>query len=254
MSQVHIHEVSHTYVSPNRRTEALSGVSLEIGHGEPIALIGPSGCGKSSLLKMIAGLRTPSEGTIEVDGAPVEQPRRRTALILQDYGLLPWKTVIDNAALGLTIGGATRAEARSRARDALAVVGLSEFEKAYPAQLSGGMAQRLAIARAIAVDVDLMLMDEPLSALDSLTREDLQGVLLDLWRERGYAQVLVTHSIEEAAFLGRRIVLMSPRPGRIHRIVDNPGMGERAYRQTQEFYHVCADLRELLLEEGALAR
>lgn len=254
MPQVRIQGVSHTYVSPNRRTEALSGVTLEVAAGEPIALIGPSGCGKSSLLKMIAGLRFPSEGTISVGGEPIGRPRRQTALILQDYGLLPWKSVLDNAALGLTISGVGRTAARERARNALNVVGLSDFEKSYPSQLSGGMAQRLAIARAIAVDVDLMLMDEPLSALDSLTREDLQGVLLDLWRERGFAQILVTHSIEEAVFLGRRIVLMTPRPGRIHRVVDNPGMGDREYRQMPEFYRVCAELRELLLEEGALAR
>lgn len=254
MSQVLLKGVALTYTSAAKTTEALAGIDLAIEPGEPIALIGPSGCGKSTLLKVISGLRIPDAGEVTVAGERLKSPRRKTALILQDYGLLPWKTVLDNAALGLTIAGVARSEAGQRARAALETVGLVEFERAYPAELSGGMAQRLAIARAIALDADLVLMDEPLSALDSLTREDLQGVLLDLWRERGHAQVLVTHSIEEAALLGRRIVIMTPRPGRIHTIVDNPGMGSREYRSSAEYFAVCARLRALLVEEGALAR
>ena len=254
MSQVQLTGVHLTYTSTAKTTEALAGIDLTIGEGEPIALIGPSGCGKSTILKVITGLRTPDRGQVLVAGEVLRSPRRQTALILQDYGLLPWKTVLDNAALGLTIAGVARGEARQRARVALATVGLADFERAYPAELSGGMAQRLAIARAMAVDADLLLMDEPLSALDSLTREDMQNTLLDLWRERGHAQVLVTHSIEEAALLGRRIVIMTPRPGRIHAIVENPGMGSRGYRSSAEYFAVCARLRELLVEEGALAR
>jgi NitT/TauT family transport system ATP-binding protein len=145
-----------------------------------------------------------------------------------------------------------RAEAREAARVALARVGLAEFAEAYPAELSGGMRQRLALARAVALDADLLLMDEPLSALDALTREDLQDVLLDLWRRRGHAQVLVTHSIEEAVFLGRRVLVMSPRPGRIAAVVDNPEMGEPGYRESPTFYERCAHLRRLLAGEGAL--
>ena len=254
MPQVQLTDVSLTYTSASKETRALAGVSLTVEAGEPIALIGPSGCGKSSILKLIAGLREPSEGSVTVAGERLESPRGKTALILQNYGLLPWKTVLDNAALGLRIAGVPRSEAAAAAQVALATVGLSEFERSFPAELSGGMAQRLALARAMALEADIMLMDEPLSAIDSLTREDLQGVLLDLWLERGYSQVLVTHSIEEAVFLGRRIAIMTPRPGQIHSILQNPGMGTREYRDTAEFYRVCAEVRSCLVDEGALAR
>jgi len=254
MPQLQLTDVFLTYTSSSKETRALAGVSLVVEQSEPIALIGPSGCGKSSLLKLIAGLRTPDAGQVLVGGKVLSAPRGKTALILQNYGLLPWKTVLENAALGLRIGGVPREEARTRARAALEVVGIAEFERSYPAELSGGMAQRLALARAMALEADIMLMDEPLSAIDSLTREDLQGVLLDLWLERGYSQVLVTHSIEEAAFLGRRIIVMTPRPGRIHSIVDNPGMGSREYRDSADFYRVCAEVRARLVDEGALAR
>lgn len=204
------------------------------------------------MLLLAAGLLLPSEGSVRVADQPVEGPRRATALILQEHGLLPWKTVEENAALGLLIRGGGRAEARRLAGEALSRVGLSEFARAYPAELSGGMRQRVGLARAVALDADLLLMDEPLSALDALTREDLQDVLLELWRRRGHAQVLVTHSIEEAVFLGRRVVVMSPRPGRVAHIVANPEMGEAGYRQSAAFYERCAELRRLLAEEGAV--
>jgi NitT/TauT family transport system ATP-binding protein len=135
---------------------------------------------------------------------------------------------------------------------ALERVGLGEFLDLYPTELSGGMRQRLALARALALDADLLLMDEPLSALDALTREDLQDLLLGLWRDNGHTSVLVTHSIEEAVYLGRRVVVMSPRPGRVAGVVDNPGMGAPGYRQTESFYAKCAELRRLLADEGAL--
>jgi NitT/TauT family transport system ATP-binding protein len=143
-------------------------------------------------------------------------------------------------------------ERRRRALDALGRVGLEEFVDLYPSELSGGMRQRLALARALALDADLLLMDEPLSALDALTREDLQDLLLALWRDRRHTAVLVTHSIEEAVYLGRKVLVMSPRPGRIAAVVDNPGMGAEEYRQTEEFYEKCAELRRLLAAQGAL--
>jgi NitT/TauT family transport system ATP-binding protein len=136
--------------------------------------------------------------------------------------------------------------------EALERVGIGDFSASYPGELSGGMRQRLALARALALDADLLLMDEPLSALDALTREDLQGLLLDVWRQRGHTSVLVTHSIEEAVFLGRRVVVLTPRPGRVAAIVDNPGMGEPGYRDAPAFYERCAELRRLLAAEGAL--
>jgi NitT/TauT family transport system ATP-binding protein len=241
-----------TYEGSDRAVRALDTLALEVESGEPIAVIGPSGCGKSTLLLIAAGLLVPTEGSVLVGGEPVLGPRRGTSLILQDFGLLPWKTVEHNAALGLTIRGLDRAQTKRRTAEALELVGLADFARAYPAELSGGMRQRLALARAVALDADLLLMDEPLSALDALKREDLQDVLLDLWRRRGHTQVLVTHSIEEAAYLGRRVVVMSPRPGMVSAILDNPGMGSDGYRQSEEFYRVATELRRLLALEGAV--
>jgi len=245
-------DIGLRYEGQDRVVQALEGLSFTVDAGEPIAVIGPSGCGKSSMLLLAAGLLVPGRGTVSIDGSPLTAPRRETSLILQEHGLLPWKTTEDNAALGLRIRGADRRESRERAREALALVGLGEFARSYPGELSGGMRQRVGLARAVALDADLLLMDEPLSALDALRREDLQDVLLDLWRRRGHAQVLVTHSIEEAVFLGKRVVVMSPSPGRVKAIVENPGMGEADYRSAPEFHERCAELRRILAAEGAL--
>ena len=241
---------------------ALDGLTLEVADGEPISVIGPSGCGKSTMLLLAAGMMRPdgalgggaTSGGVEVDGRPVDGPRLKTALILQEYGLLPWKTVYHNAALGLEIRGVPRDVCRQQAMRSLVQVGLGEFADAYPGQLSGGMRQRLGVARALALDADLMLMDEPLSALDALTREDLQDLLLELWRRRKHTMMLVTHSIEEAVYLGRRVVVLTPRPGRVAAIVDNPEMGQDGYRQSEAFYKRCAELRAILAEEGAVGR
>lgn len=252
MASLSLHDVSMTFEGSDRPVRALEAVTLCVSPGEPIALIGPSGCGKSTMLLLSAGLLKPTSGEVSVDGHPVAGVRRETALILQDHGLMPWKTVEDNAGLGLRIRGANAREARERSREALERVGLGEFARAYPGELSGGMRQRVGLARAVALDADLFLMDEPLSALDALQREDLQEVLLSLWQRRGHSQVLVTHSIEEAVFLGRRIVVLSQRPGHVQVVVDNPGMGSATYRETAEFHETCGRLRAILSAEGAL--
>ncbi|MGV8084294.1 MAG: ABC transporter ATP-binding protein [Coriobacteriia bacterium] len=252
MASLEFDDVRLTYEGVRGSVPALGGLSLTIADGEPVAVIGPSGCGKSTLLLLAAGLLQPTSGRVRVGGTDATGPRRQTALILQDFGLLPWKSVARNAALGLTIRGVPRAEARARAEAALERVGLREFAHAYPGELSGGMRQRLALARAIALDADVLLMDEPLSALDALTREDLQDVLLGLWQHRAHTQVLVTHSIEEAVFLGRRVVVMSPRPGRVTAVVENPGMGAPEHRSSEAFHEVATRLRELLAAEGAV--
>ena len=244
--------VSLTYAGVGRDTVALDGFDLRVADGEPVAVIGPSGCGKSTLLLLASGMLRQDAGTLLVAGEPVTGTRLATALILQDFGLLPWKTVFHNAALGLEVRRVPRAERRERVMTSLDRLGLAEFADAYPGELSGGMRQRLALARALALDADLLLMDEPLSALDALTREDLQDLLLELWRQRQHTCVLVTHSIEEAVFLGRRVIVLSPRPGRVAAIVDNPRMGEPGYRSTPEFYERCVELRRLLAEEGAV--
>lgn len=227
--------------------ETLSGLSFDVAAGESIALIGPSGCGKSTTLHLVAGLLRPTAGSVLVDGEPIAEPRRATAFIQQDLGLFPWKTVLQNAALGLTIRKVPRADAHARAVDALARVGLAGFERAYPKELSGGMRQRLALARALAMDADLLLMDEPLSAIDALLRESLQDALLGLWRERGHTQMLVTHSIEEAVYLGQRILVFSARPATLIAAVNNPAVGDRT---SPEFLATCQRIRMALEQLG----
>ncbi len=252
MAALTFEKVGLTYAGSDREVHALRELDLTVAEGESVAVIGPSGCGKSTALLAASGLLAPTRGHVLVGGQPVEGPRLRTALILQDFGLLPWKTVLHNAALGLEIRRVSSRETRERALSSLARVGLAEFADAFPGELSGGMRQRLAVARALALDADLLLMDEPLSALDALTREDLQGLLLDIWRQNGHTAMLVTHSIEEAVFLGQRIVVLTPRPGRVASIVENPGMGSPEYRASSTFYEQCARVRTLLAEEGAL--
>lgn len=237
---------SVTYTSGSEHVSACHDVSLSIGAGESVALIGPSGCGKSTTLHMAAGLLAPSEGNVLINGSAIEKPRQTTAFIPQDLGLLPWKTVLQNASLGLIVQKIPKHEATERARAALAQVDLAGFEHAYPKELSGGMRQRLALARALAADADLLLMDEPLSAIDSLLRESLQDTLLELWQQRKHTQMLVTHSIEEAVYLGERIVVFSPRPGTVVADIQNPLMGTETWRDSPQFAQKCLEVRYAL--------
>lgn len=248
MKELVLDSVSLSYDVDDGKVDALDDVSLRIEGGESVALIGPSGCGKSSLLRMVSGLIAPSSGTLVIDGRPVGKPREQTSLILQDFGLLPWKSVRANAELGLKVRKLAKPERRKRAEHALELVGLLPMADLYPAQLSGGMRQRLALARSLALDVDLLLMDEPLSALDALLREQLQETLLGLWQGNGYAQVLVTHSIEEAVYLGQRIFVFSSHPGTLVGVLDNPDVGVDGYRDSDAFSARCARLRAMLRE------
>lgn len=248
-----LQSVSQVYAGARGEMRALQEMNIEVASGESVAILGPSGCGKSTSLLIASGLRMPTSGVATVDGRVVVGPRLNTALILQDFGLLPWKTVSENAGLGLQIRKVPKRERRRRVDDVLARVGLSEFADAFPAELSGGMRQRLAMARALACDTDLLLMDEPLSALDALLREEMQGMLKRCWREQGYAQVLVTHSIEEAVFLGQRIAVMSPRPGRVVHVLDNPEMAREGWRDDDLFFERCRVLRDVLRGMGSSA-
>lgn len=249
MHKLEFQQVSLRYKDERKTASeliALDGLDLSIDAGESVAIIGPSGCGKSSTLRMAAGLIQPTSGHVLVDGEDVLRPRQSTALILQDFGLLPWKSVIDNAALGLKVRGVSQAKRNAQAQKALELVDLQGFETAYPGDLSGGMKQRLALARSLALNSDLLLMDEPLSALDALMREQLQDTLLELWQKQGYTQVLVTHSIDEAVYLGQRIVIMSARPGRVICIIDNPNVGSTNHRGSSQYFELCIKLRSLL--------
>jgi NitT/TauT family transport system ATP-binding protein len=196
---------------------ALADVNLEIAAGELVCLLGPSGCGKSTLLNAIAGFTLPSTGQVLVQGRPVTAPGPDRAMVFQEYALFPWMTVADNVAFGLRIKGLSRADADGRARTLLQWFGLGEFAGRFPRDLSGGMQQRVAIARVLAIDPPILLMDEPFGALDALTRRTLQDELLRLWGELRKTIVFVTHSIEEALYLADRVVVMTSRPGAIKR-------------------------------------
>ena len=190
-------------------------INLEVAEREIVALVGPSGCGKTTLLRCIDGL-IPAEGEVVVDGERIDEPRPGVAMVFQHFGLFPWKTVYDNVAYGLRMAGASKAEIERRVPHCIAMVGLSGFEMAYPYQMSGGMQQRCGLARALAVEPRVLLMDEPFAAVDAQTREILQFELLRIWGRRPTTMVFVTHSIEEAVLMGDRVVVLKGRPSHIH--------------------------------------
>jgi NitT/TauT family transport system ATP-binding protein len=240
---IDIRDVVIEYGRGTRAVLAVDGISLRVEPGESLALIGPSGCGKTTLLVAVAGLVRPRGGGIEIDGTGVTGPRREIALILQNAGLLPWKTVWQNANLSLVLGGDYPGKTASSVLEEL---GLAGVKGRFPVELSEGMKRRVGIARALSMSPSVMLMDEPLASLDTLTKERIQDLFLQLWLARGFTLVLVTHDIEEAAFLGQRIAVLTERPARVKQLVGNPGVGDVGYRGTEEFVGVVSRLREAL--------
>lgn len=203
-----------------REVVALDDFSFDINANEFLCLVGPSGCGKSTFLQMVAGLEEMTSGSLTINGTPVAGPSADRGMVFQSYALFPWRTVIENIQFGLEIKGMSKVEMRDVAFAAAHQVGLHGFEHAYPKELSGGMKQRVGIARALSNDPPILLMDEPFAALDAQTREMLQEELLSLWREKNRTVLFVTHSVQEAVYLGSRIAIMSARPGRIKSVVD----------------------------------
>jgi NitT/TauT family transport system ATP-binding protein len=229
--------------------QALVDIAVHVRAGEFLSLIGPSGCGKTTLLKIIAGLVPADRGRVSVGGRVVSGPGRECSVVFQDFALLPWATVQRNVEFGLLLRGVVPAERAARARRAIGKVGLAGFEAAYPAQLSGGMQQRVGLARALAVNPQVLLMDEPFASIDEQTRRVFQDDLLSLWSEERKTVVLVTHSMEEAIYLSDRVVVLSPRPGRVHRVLDVPLPRPREageVRATAEFARLVDDLWKIL--------
>ena len=214
-------QLSKTYRTQDRQDLlALQELSFSIARGEFVSIVGPSGCGKSTLLKILAGLVEPSTGSVRLGGTPITGPRREVGLVPQSATLLPWRTILRNVEIPVDVQRLDRKRYRTRAMDLLRMVGLEEFATRYPAELSGSMQQRAGICRALVHDPDLLLMDEPFGALDAMTREQMGLELQRIWSESGKSVVFVTHSIPEAVFLGDRVFVMAPRPGRLIEIVN----------------------------------
>jgi len=249
-----IEGLSKTFSSRTGPVEALTAINLDIREGEFVSIVGPSGCGKSTLLMLIAGLTDKSSGTITVGGIQTTKPSSDLGIAFQRDVLLDWRTAIDNVLLQAEIRKMDMTAARVRARALLAMVGLSDFENAYPHELSGGMRQRVAICRSILHRPPLLVMDEPFGALDALTRDQLQLDLLRISAEQKTTVIFITHSISEAVFLADRVVVMTPRPGRIERIINIDLARPRrlSTRESPEFAHYILEITNLFKKLGVL--
>lgn len=245
---IDIQDLSLTFETNDGPVHALSNIDLSIEKGEFVSLIGPSGCGKTTLLRVMADLEQPSDGSIVVNGMSPSEARLKRAYgyVFQSAALYPWRTIARNVALPLEIMGLDKAERDARVARNLELVNLSDFAGRFPWQLSGGMQQRASIARALSVEPDLMLMDEPFGALDEIVRDHLNEQLLQLWDKTSKTVVFVTHSIPEAVFLSTRIVVMSPRPGRIHDVIESDLPRDRTLdiRETPEFLSIAHRVRD----------
>jgi NitT/TauT family transport system ATP-binding protein len=255
--KIRFDNVGKVFQARGTSVTALQDINLDVRAGEFLVLVGPSGCGKSTLLDLLGGLATPSSGRILVDDRPVTGPGLDRGVVFQQYALLPWRTTLGNVQFGLEAKHVPRRERAGRAREYLDLVGLSGFHDRYPHELSGGMKQRVAIARSLAFDPDVLLMDEPFAALDAQTRDGLQDELLRIWEKTGKTVVFITHGIEEAVYLGQRVAVMTSRPGRIKQVVDVPITARSAtedLRSDPEFARYRHEIWTLLRDEVLRAR
>lgn len=224
--------------------KVLDNINLNVKKGESLAVIGPSGCGKTTLLYLLAGLEKADRGTIKINDQPLAGIRDKSGVILQDYGLFPWKTVYNNLALGLKIREIKAQKIKTKVNSALKRLKIFELKDKYPAELSGGQKQRVAVGRSLVLEPDLLLMDEPFSALDALTREEMQNLILEIHNRESFTFVLVTHDIAEAAFLGHKIAVI--KEGELAALLENPHFGEKNLREKEEFFELQKKLRTLM--------
>jgi len=244
-SKIVVDSLSKRYEVRGETVTALDDVNFEVADGELLCIVGPSGCGKTTLFRTIAGLESPSEGTVSVDDKPVTEPGIDRGMVFQNYALFPWRTVRGNIRFGLDRPTCECPDCEQRVQELVDLVGLSGFEDAYPKELSGGMKQRVGIARALAVDPDVLLMDEPFGSLDPNTRDTLHGELLDIWRATNKTILFVTHEVEEAVTLADRILVMASDPGRVNSVVD-VSLARPRQRTDIEFVEYVSDIRERL--------
>ena len=230
---------------------ALRGFNLEVGKGEFVSIVGPSGCGKSTFLNLLLGLIKPDSGEMTLDGSPISGPGQERAMVFQEFGLLPWRTVRANVELGLELKGISSPERAQRATELISLVGLKDFERHYPHELSGGMKQRVGLARALATEPEVLLMDEPFAALDAQTRDLMQSELLQIWERTKKTVLFVTHSIEEAAYLSDRVIIMTARPGRTKETlkIQLPRPRDYEMRLTPQFNDIKSRIWDVLKEE-----
>jgi NitT/TauT family transport system ATP-binding protein len=250
-NKLELRNISMQYAQRGRRFTALRDVSLEVAAGEFISLVGASGCGKTTLLRIVDGLVTPSRGEVWVDGRQVSRPGPDRGFVFQQDALFPWRTVLDNVIFGLEVQGKPKRQARERADVLVRLVGLSGFEQHFPHELSGGMRQRANLARALTIDPDVLLMDEPFAALDAQTREIMQSELLRIWRSNRKTVLFVTHQIDEAVYLADRVVVMTSRPGQIKGVldVDIPRPRELSIKRTPRFLELVDEIWKMIEEE-----
>ncbi|GIE34474.1 ABC transporter ATP-binding protein [Actinoplanes italicus] len=255
--KIRFESVGKTFNARGKTVTALQDINLDVRDGEFLVIVGPSGCGKSTLLDLLGGLSDISSGRILVDGKPVTGPGLDRGIVFQQYALLPWRTAQGNVEFGLEAKGVSRRERAAKAREYLDLVGLAGFHDRYPHELSGGMKQRVAIARSLAFDPDVLLMDEPFAALDAQTRDGLQDELLRIWEKTGKTIVFITHGIEEAVYLGQRVAVLTSRPGRIKQVVEVPIDARSAtedLRSDPQFAHYRHEIWSLLRDEVDRAR
>ena len=239
-------KINNMNFSYSNGADVFKGFNWGAAHGERWAIIGPSGCGKTTLLYLLSGLYLPAGGNICINGMTINGPRISTGLILQEFGLLPWANAFDNIALGLRIRHYDKVQVGRKSREWLLRLGIDKIADKFPSEISGGERQRVAIARTLALDPDLLLMDEPFASLDALTREDLQNLTINLWERLSCTIVFVTHNIEEATLMCNKILVLNNPPNIKPIIIDNPGSGKTEYRNTSEFSWVCQQLRNLI--------
>ena len=250
-NMIEVDNLTVAYTGLKQQNTALQNVSLTVPQGTVCAVIGPSGCGKSTLLKVVAGLIKDYKGEVRINGGAVSPKKLRIGFMPQNYGLLPWQTVADNIRLASRIkDGWTEAKAAKMA-SLCQKLGLEDLLARYPQELSGGQQQRVSLARVFLLEPDILLMDEPFSALDAITREEMQDVFRDLWEAAGITTILVTHYVEEALYLGQQIVLMSANPGTVAEVMENKWQGSRSWKSSQEFFVKGQELRSKIKAMGA---
>lgn len=245
-------DITLTFRPKNREAvTAINGLTLEVARGEFVSIVGPSGCGKSTFLSVLLGLLKPDKGEIQLNGKRISGPGQERAMVFQEFGLLPWRTVLANVELGLELKGVPADARRKCARELIELVGLTAFENHYPHELSGGMKQRVGLARALATDPEVLLMDEPFAALDAQTRDLMQAELLQIWDRAKKTVIFVTHSIEEAAYLSDRVIVMTARPGRTKSVIkiNLPRPRDYEMRLSAEFNDIKAEIWNTLKEE-----